>query len=69
MESAPTPTVFKTPEQASYFTEKLMQNTWISNKYVSNWGLHESIRELIQNQIDGLAEKYLNNVKAFARDK
>ena len=66
MESAPTPTVFKTPEQASYFTEKLMQNTWISNKYVSNWGLHESIRELIQNQIDGLTEKYLNNVKAYA---
>ena len=62
MESAPVPG-FTTP--GSYFKEKLMQNTWISNKYVSNWGLHESIRELLQNQIDGLTEKYLNNVKAY----
>ena len=62
MESAPAPG-FKTPLN-SYFQEKQMQNTWISSKYVSNWGLHESIRELLQNQIDGLTEKYLNNFKA-----
>ena len=62
MESAPAPG-FKTP-QNGYFQEKQMQNTWISNKYVSNWGLHESIRELLQNQIDGLTEKYLNNFEA-----
>ena len=67
MESAPTPSTFKTPNKpdASYFVEKTMQNTWISNKYVSNWGIHESIREIIQNQVDGITEKYLNNYKVF----
>ena len=51
MDSAPTPSVFKTPDKPnSYFTEKMMQNTWISNKYVSNWGIHEAIREIIQNK-------------------
>ena len=75
MQSAPTPQTFKTPESkpeptpqnvnTSYFTEKLMQNTWISNKYVSDWGIHESLREIIQNQSDGLTEKYDNNFKAY----
>ena len=57
---------FQTPD--SYFTEKAMQNTWICNKYISNWGLHESIREIIQNQSDGLSEKYLNNFEAEPLD-
>ena len=48
----------------NYFTEKKMENTWICNKYVSNWGIHESIREIIQNQSDGLTDKYLNNFEA-----
>ena len=66
MESAPTPPTFKTPNKTdNYFMERMMQNTWISNKYVSNWGIHEAIREIIQNQSDGLTEKYLNNFKAF----
>ena len=69
MESAPTPTEFKTPDKPnSYFTEKMMQNTWISNKYVSNWGIHEAVREIIQNQSDGLTEKYMNNFKAYPLD-
>ena len=41
-----------------------MENTWICNKYVSNWGIHEPIREIIQNQSDGLTDKYLNNFEA-----
>ena len=45
-----------------------MQNTWICNKYVSNWGLRESIREIIQNQSDGLTSKYLNNFEATPLD-
>ena len=71
MESAPTPQNnekspnFITPKPDNYFMEKLMQNTWISNKYVSNWGLHEAIREIIQNQSDGLTSKYLNQFKAY----
>ena len=65
MDSAPTPSTFKTP---SYFMEKPMQNTWICEKYVSNWGIHEAIRELIQNQSDGLTSKYLNDFKAFPLD-
>ena len=72
MESAPiakpslSSSGFKTPD--NYFTEKPMQNTWICNKYVSNWGLHESIREIIQNQSDGLTSKYLNNFEAKPLD-
>ena len=72
MESAPiakpslSSSGFKTPD--NYFTEKPMQNTWICNKYVSNQGLHESIREIIQNQSDGLTSKYLNNFEAKPLD-
>ena len=62
----PSSSELQTPD--SYFTEIPMQNTWICNKYVSNWGLHESIREIIQNQSDGLSEKYLNNFEAVPLD-
>ena len=32
-------------------------NTWISNDYCSDWKLHEAIREILQNQMDGMCIK------------
>ena len=32
-------------------------NMWISERYCKNWGLKEGIRELIQNQYDGVISK------------
>ena len=32
-------------------------NTWISYDYCSNWDLHSSIREILQNQLDGITMK------------
>ena len=32
-------------------------NTWISNDYCSDWKLHEAIREILQNQMDGMCLK------------
>ena len=32
-------------------------NMWISERYCKNWGLKEGIRELIQNQYDGIISK------------
>lgn len=29
-------------------------NTWISNDYCSDWKLHEAIREILQNHMDGM---------------
>ena len=32
-------------------------NTWISKDYCSDWKLHEAIREILQNQMDGMCIK------------
>ena len=32
-------------------------NTWISNDYCSDWKFHEAIREILQNQMDGMCIK------------
>lgn len=32
-------------------------NTWISNEYCEKWGIWEAIREILQNQYDGITEK------------
>ena len=32
-------------------------NTWISEEYCPNWGIWEAIREILQNQLDGITEK------------
>ena len=32
-------------------------NTWISYDYCSNWALHASLSEILQNQIDGITMK------------
>lgn len=37
------------------FTEET--NTWISSDYCSDWKLHEAIREILQNQMDGMSMK------------
>lgn len=31
-------------------------NTWIMKKYCNHWGLWEAIREILQNQWDGMTE-------------
>ena len=41
--------LFYTPSQQDY------TNTWISMNYCKNWGIWEGIRELLQNQMDGIA--------------
>ena len=33
------------------------QNTWISMNYCRNWGIWEGIREILQNQFDGILKK------------
>ena len=40
--------LFYTPSQQDY------TNTWISMNYCKNWGIWEGIRELLQNQMDGI---------------
>ena len=30
------------------------KNTWISMNYCRNWGIWEGIREILQNQLDGI---------------
>ena len=32
-------------------------NTWISSEYCSDWKIHEAIREILQNQMDGMCLK------------
>jgi len=32
-------------------------NTWISEEYCPNWGIWEALREILQNQLDGITEK------------
>ena len=47
--------------------EEGFTNMWISDKYCKNWGIKEAIRELIQNQYDGIITKILtkNNLKVI----
>ena len=49
-----TPNTFETPFIGMLNHET---NTWISNDYCSDWKLHEAIREILQNQMDGMCIK------------
>ena len=46
-------------------------NMWISERYCKNWGLKEGIRELLQNQYDGVISKIKtkNNLKVIQTGK
>ena len=38
-------------------------NTWISINYCSDWNLHEAIREILQNQMDGMCNNSVHSVE------
>ena len=51
----PTPNIEKPSPFIGMFNKET--NTWISSDYCSDWKLHEAIREILQNQMDGMCLK------------
>ena len=51
----PAPNIEKPTPFVGMFNHEV--NTWISNDYCSDWKLHEAIREILQNQMDGMCVK------------
>ena len=43
--------------------ERQETNTWISINYCSDWNLHEAIREILQNQMDGMCNNNIHSVE------